>query len=497
MPQKLLEGAVQTLWPRLEQRPRVPAREGIACPAFLMKSLLVFLLPLSLAGAEVWVAPAPKGEVLSSKFTVTVEGRAAPVYRTPVAPADRTKRMQAMDDLKISGSTSDEAAFVSFDFTGSVRVRVSCPDQITRARILPVSRGLAPKVEGGVASFTISKPGPLVLEVNGRVVETLQVFANAPETDVPKRGDRNVIYYGPGVHEVDGVRVGSGQTVYVAAGAVLRGKVGPADTQRAIFLLEGDGITLRGRGIIDGSLCAIHTRNLVLVRGRDIRLEGVILRDASVWAVPIRESDRVLVENLKLIGSRANSDGIDICNSRDVTVRDCFIRTLDDLVVVKTDLGKGKAERIVVRNCVLWNEVAHALSVGAELREDVNDVLFTDCDVVHDFGREWTMRVFHCDAARVSNVRFENIRIDDSPRLVSIWIGKAMWSRDEKRGYIDGVTFRNIAVAGGEAKIELTGYDAEHRIEEVTFDNVTVGGRPIRLDEVTRNEFVSDVKVTP
>ncbi len=29
-----------------------------------------------------------------------------------------------------------------------------------------------------------------------------------------------------------------------------------------------------------------------------------------------------------------------------------------------------------------------AVSVGAELRENVDDVLFTNCDVIHDKGRE-------------------------------------------------------------------------------------------------------------
>ena len=143
-------------------------------------------------------------------------------------------------------------------------------------------------------------------------------------------------------------------------------------------------------------------------------LEGVILRDSSTWTIPIRQSDRVSVKNVKLLGYRANSDGIDICNSRDVTVEGCFIRTLDDLIVVKSDKGQGEVKRIVARDCVLWNEVAHALSVGAELRENVDDVLFTDCDVIHDKGREWTLRVFHCDSARISNIRFENIRIEEA-----------------------------------------------------------------------------------
>jgi len=74
----------------------------------------------------------------------------------------------------------------------------------------------------------------------------------------------------------------------------------------------------------------------------------------------------------------------------------------------------------------------------------VEDVRFTDCDVIHDLGREWTLRVYHCDSARVRNVRFENIRSEESPRLMSLWIGKAVWTRDDQRGHIEGVIYRNI-----------------------------------------------------
>jgi hypothetical protein len=262
-------------------------------------------------------------------------------------------------------------------------------------------------------------------------------------------------------------------------------------------VLRGTNITLRGRGIVDGGRCTTHARNLVHVQGRDISLEGVILRDSSTWTIPIRQSDRVHVQNVKLLGYRANSDGIDICNSRDVTVTGCFIRTLDDLIVVKTDSGQGPAGRIVARDCVLWNEVAHALSVGAELRQDVNDVLFTDCDVIHDKGREWTLRIYHCDSARIRNVRFENLRIEESPRLISLWIGKAVWTRDDERGHVEDVQFRNIGATADPLRVELKGFDETHAVENVVFDRVVVNGRPLAAADVKTNAFVRTVSVQP
>ena len=134
-------------------------------------------------------------------------------------------------------------------------------------------------------------------------------------------------------------------------------------------------------------------------------------------------------------------------------------------------------------------------SVGAELRENVDDVLFTDCDVIHDKGREWTLRVYHCDSARITNVRFENLRIEESPRLISLWIDKAFWSRDEQRGHIEGVVFRDIS-APPPARIELKGFDAEHAIENVLLHNVTVGGEALEASAIRANKFVRSVTVS-
>lgn len=452
-----------------------------------------------IARSNVLIHPAPEAETLSGKFAVTVGGQAAPVYVAKVAPADPVQRFKAMDDKVNSARYFAEAAFVTFDLRAKTHVEViwQGAGPIRQARVLPVSRGIVPVVQGNRVSFDLTGPDQLTLEINDDWVGCLHLFANPWEEPAPRADDPRVIYFGPGVHEVDNVVVRSGQTVYLAGGAIVRGRPKTETKSGAIFLLEGDNIVFRGRGILDGSLCPTLSRHLIKVQGRHISLEGVILRDPSVWAVPIRRSEDVTVRNLKIVGYRANSDGIDICNSRRVGVSDCFIRTLDDLVVVKTDRGQGPAGQIVVERCVLWNEVAHALSIGAELREPVTDVRFSDCDIIHDRGREWTLRVFQSDAARVSNVRFENLRIAESRQLISLWIGSAVWSRDAERGHIAGVIFENIAAASGPAAIKLQGFDADHRVEQVNFRNVTRSGRPLQSTDVNRNAFVQDVTVTP
>jgi hypothetical protein len=479
-------------------------KHSLGCLAFVS---VLWCAPFGWA-ATVRVYPAPAGEVLSGDYVVTVEGQAVPVHVGKVAPADPARRWKAMDDKARSAEYFDTASFAYFDMQGAVTVTVTCPEPIRSARVLPSSLNLKPIIQGRSLSLAFSEPKPLTVEVNGNWVGALHLFANPPETDAPRPGDTNVIYFGPGIHEVSHLVVSNGQTVYVAGGAVVRGVIGPEEKFRIssysglrnyapTFALNGSNITFRGRGIVDGGASPTHARNLVSVRGQDILLEGVILRDASTWTVPIRQSDRVRVRNVKLLGYRANSDGIDICNSRDVTVEGCFIRTLDDLIVVKSDQGRGEVRRIVARNCVLWNEVAHALSIGAELRENVDDVLFTDCDVIHDQGREWTLRVYHCDSARISNVRFENLRIEESPRLASLWIGSAVWTKDSERGHIERVLFKNVQANANPLRIELKGFDATHAVEGIAFEDVVVNGKPLTVSDVKTNAFVNGVKIKP
>jgi hypothetical protein len=123
---------------------------------------------------------------------------------------------------------------------------------------------------------------------------------------------------------------------------------------------------------------------------------------------------------------------------------------------------------------------------------------FENCDVIHDIGREWTLRVYHCDGATVSNISFDHIRIEESRRLMSVWVGKQIWSRDAERGHIRGVTFSDIrAVTRTPPQIELRGFDAGHGIDGVTFNDVVINGEPLVAAEIKANEFAKDVVVRP
>ena len=463
----------------------------------------------SMKNSNVVIYDAPEGEILNTKYTVTADGFNVPVYNAKVGIEDREKRNYGMDAKAESANFFDIAGFAYFDMKqGPVTVTVSVDEEIKEAKVLPTSYGIVPTIEGKKLTFQVEKPQNLTIDINGDYVRSLHLFVNPEETDIPDPNDPNVIYFGPGIHEVTSMEIGDNKTVYIAGGAIVRGIMGKDEEYHVnkstglrgystpTFLLKGNNITFRGRGFVDQDSCSTHARNMVVVQGDNINLEGVILRNSSTWTVPVRRSHNIHIDNIKLIGYRANSDGIDICGSEDVLVENCFIRTLDDLIVVKTLRGYDEAKRITARKCVLWNEVAHALSIGAELTKNVEDVVFEDCDIIHDHCREWSLRVYQTDSGLIKNVRFENIRIEQSVRFASLWIGEAIWTSDPERGNIQDIVFKNIQAVGADSLYaEFLGYDKEHAVRNVLLENITLNGKPMTDADVRKNDFVYDVTV--
>lgn len=459
--------------------------------------LLVLNLYAELPKSKVVIYPAPEGVPINKDFIVAVEKSSIPVYLARVSREDQRVK-------EISVPYYDTAGYAYFDMNEPVLVKVTYREKINEVKILPTSYGIKSKISGNSVSFKVPSPMNLTIEFNGDWVGSLHLFANPHEENVPDPKDPNVIYFGPGVHELGSLSIGDNKTLYIAGGAYIKALITPEElasgrkSYSPTFSLRGKNITVRGRGIIDGTLCPTRSRNMFMFRGcSDVEIEGIILHDGSPWFMPIRQSSNVHVDNIKMIGYRGNSDCIDIANCTDVLVEKCFLRSSDDLIVIKSDRNQGQVKHIVAKNCVLWNQFAHALSIGAELRENVDDVLFTDCDVIHDKGREWSLRVFHCDSSVISNIRFENIRVEDCRRLMSLWIGRSVWSLDkEKRGWIKDVTFKNITANGDPMTIAFTGADEKHDIKNVLFENVKINGRPIRKEDIEM-KFTNNVNIKP
>lgn len=465
-------------------------------------------------GLAVIADPAPSGEPVSEDYLLTVGGQKVPVYscRVSAMPFNQVwpGYQRPLDQTEI-------ASFATWDMNAPVDIEITSRRPVKSVAIHPTARGIRSKIDGNRITFQMASPQQITVEVNGWH-HALHLFANAPQADIPNAQGSCVRYFGPGVHRPGIIKLESNQTVYLAGGAVVYG---------AIEANGASNIKILGRGVLDTSAFNRDQAGgcVRLVNCKKAVIDGVILRDPNVWCLSAFSCSEVNISNVKLIGLwRYNADGIDICNSQDVTIRGCFVRSFDDSIVLK-GLGNSTApvRNVLVEGCVVWNDWGRALEIGAETAApEMADIVFRDCDIIRT--SDIAMDIQHGDRAAVKNVLFENIRleVDDEnwsgqiqksrddkfsfnagfcPQLLVLIIVKTPYSHDAERGTIEHVVMRNCSVTGKHSPISrLQGFDVQHGIRDVTIVNLRRNGQVMRsLDEAAIHvgPHVQEVRIMP
>ncbi len=274
---------------------------------------------------NVTIYPAPAGEKLSEDYTLTANGEPIPVYSCRVSAVPLN---QVWPGYQRPMDQTESAAFAYFDNAGATAIQISTHQVVQSVVIRPLSRGIKPTITDHQIVFELPGPGQFTVEVNGWH-NALHLFANPPESSAPSADAPDVLFFGPGVHHPGKVTLESHQTVYVAGGAVVYGS----------FHAQGaHDIQILGRGIIDVSEAERGEGGgaIRLADCTDIRIDGLVLRDPDVWCCSLFGCKNAEISDLKLVGLwRYNADGIDICNSENVHIQDCFVRAFDDNIVLK------------------------------------------------------------------------------------------------------------------------------------------------------------------
>jgi hypothetical protein len=428
---------------------------------------------------------------------------------------------------------SPSASYSMFDFEGTVEVKIKAARDVKWVDIRPKTLGIKTEFKDSIINFTITQPCKLSIELNGEFSNRpLFLFAGAPEKNVPLKDNPAVIWFESGkIHRPGIIEVKSGQTVYIEGGAVVEG---------IIHAENASGIKIMGRGILDGTMnneirgarryTFVHLQNC-----SNIDIEGIVLEDSHSWQIVPINCDNVTIRNVRVLSDNGSDDGIDIVRSRNVKIENCFIRTKDDCIAVKTVFDyppSVNSENIQVTGSVFWNAAwGNGLEIGFELRSEyVRNVTFKDCDVIHvEDGAVFS--IHNGDQSVVENVRFENIRVEDArQKLIDIAIFLSRYSVDRPenqeeinkrylngawdgvlsvtpenreyhskyRGYIRDIIFKDINISDGLLPFSLfCGFDDKHQIENVTIENLVVHGRKITTFEEAKvhQEFTKNIQI--
>jgi hypothetical protein len=451
--------------------------------------LLVLGLSAMTSAAVVSYGPVP-GLTTSEEIAVTVNGES--VW---VEGYSSNFRLDQVPDWFLSQEYTrppQRVNVANFSSSGAMEVEIRTHRPIESYAIRPTSRQIKSTRDGKLLRFHLPGPDKLYIEINGLV--PLCLFANPPEENVPKATEENVVYFGPGVHRPGPITLKDNQTLYIAGGAVVYGSINGSPKHARVL----------GRGILDGE----YQRRLVqLTKASEVRFEGVILRNGRSWQNTLTECDNIVYENVKVISFGNSGDGINPVGSRDVTIRHCFLRCTDDCIAIKAPGKMQTVDQIrVLDNTLIGYAFGDGVTIGFETNGPyIRNVLVKNCDILIARGgnRVDGHSAFSiiCDGPSwITDVRYEDIRVEaDVLKLFEVQVTDGTKYQDDPPGHIRSVYLKDIRWAA-DRPIILKGFDAQHPVEGVTFDNCSVADRPLRSRADASfqvNDHVRDVEFKP
>jgi len=442
--------------------------------------------------AAVTTYPAPSGEATTGEYAVTVDGKPVDVY------AAQSEFFQG------------DYCFASFDFSGKVTIRVTSTQSLKGVRIEPNRFGIQIQRNGPMeATLTADKPFRISVERNGRI-KPLLLFGNALENDAPRPGEPNVVYFSPGVHRPGKITLTDNQTLYLAGGAVVKGCVHA----------KGKNITIRGRGILGGEESARFKgpgRYLLDCQDcQDLAVRDITLRNPWSWTFVTWNCDRVAIDNVKICGSRMiNDDALDLVNTQNATIRNCFFRTQDDSIAIK---GLAKmprpCENILIEDCEFWTDVANIFRIGYECETaGMRNIRARNIEVLH-YSKNyraptnyWANAIIWLQPNQdmlMEDCHFENIRVRSSGDDILMLMAKPMSChygvhKNPEPGTLRNCTFKDIQVVGEQGSFRgllyMLGDSPKHSVSRLLFERVTYFGRAVTQDSpcVQLGPHVADI----
>ena len=475
---------------------------------------------------QVVVYPVTQDMPQNADFTIKVRApgqswEELPAYLVKVAqgvdahPAQKVEvPKQAQGNLPgtwKSSMGSLDSSFAAFDFSGFVDVSVTYSrGKVESTRIRPLSYGITPVVKGNTITFSLSQPRNISVEVNGDIFHNLQLFANPIEDARPSPNDPDVIFYGPGVHQIGRTPIASGKTVYLAGGALVEG---------SFLINHAENVRILGRGIlyqpnvgpatgrpieqraqevpVKQAAAAQQTarstrRDAILIEySKNVEVDGII-EVPNTYTVLVGQSQNVTIRNIKSFSAGGNNDGIDIFTSSDVTVDGVFMRNSDDNIAIYGHRWNyyGDTKNVTVQNSTLWADVAHPILVGTHGDTDhpdtLEDLKFLNIDILDQrepqLDYQGCMSLNAGDSNLIRNVRFEDIRVEDfrEGQLVNLRVFfNKKYNTSPGRG-IEDVLFKDITYSGTHANPSvIAGYDDTREVKNVVFENLRINGRVI------------------
>ena len=498
----------------------------------------------------------PKEVRQSNLFEVEVSADSLKWERVPVVMALAStgrghKKLSAEEFVEWNGYPKapylDKCAIASLSTTQKVWFRVSHPTAKSLT-ISPERRGIEATMVDGKAVFAVEGGAKLMIKPDGDVVRTLSLLVDDDSRPLlnMRRFD-HIIRFKKGYHTAENnshiklneygapvLTIREDNTMVVLEEG--------AHLCAAIDIRGAKGTRISGRGFInlldrcygaeqnfEGELVGAFRENVVPAIYIHEGAENVLVQGISIITdfrcVTARNAEGIHLENVKMLSSTQNGDGVNVINTQHLRVNNCYIHSQDDCFCGYNNCDsirflwddekfvKGEpTSDLVLTNSVVWTNcrpfVFGGHATGAkEPRCVMENILVENCEIIgmanslhyednftfkrYNTRTFWSgmMRILSQSEQIVRNITFRNIDVEwtkgynGQPIHIAVR-DNSKTSYKESQGYrIENILFENISFRNlnsvvmpiyMKAPSDIEGYG----IYGVEFKNVTFDGKP-------------------
>ena len=216
-------------------------------------------------------------------------------------------------------------------------------------------------------------------------------------------------------------------------------------------------------------------------RCRNITMKDITLKDPASWTQQYDQCDGLLVEGMKVDAKCYwNNDGIDVVDSKNVTIRNCYIDSADDSYCFKSHSASGVSENILVENCI-GRSSANGVKFGTYTRGTFKHFRFKNIKIFDTYRSAFTV-------ASVDGASIEDVEIDG---LQSLHTGNPFFIRLASRHEGEAPCLKDVVIKNVYAEVPFekpdAGYSYEGPVEDLPRNvcpSIITGIPGLRIDNV-------------
>ncbi|MEM1259220.1 MAG: glycosyl hydrolase family 28 protein [Bacteroidota bacterium] len=286
-------------------------------------------------------------------------------------------------------------------------------------------------------------------------------------------------------------------TLQIDEGATLLASPNIKDYPEEHFISApyADSLIIQGKGIINGNGTAFFDKDwkfterpqpwIVISDAKGVSVTGIRFENSPSHTLNFNFCDGVTVNNISIKNDprSRNTDGIDIRNTRNISITNSDIRTGDDAICLKVTSKehlwhdpKGNprprtVENVLVKDCYLESDDS-ALKLGTGSGHFTQKIVFEDITIRKT---RYAMALFMMDGGVYRDILFKNIDAETGarhPQEYGIFIDIHQRQEDSPVGQIENIRFENCSIATN-GIFYLSGHP-EQKLDKIRLENLNV-----------------------